>query len=597
VLRVVVLVLLFVVLEPAGDSLPSLRAAQSQNGSGQKATPRDYVGSASCAPCHRSVYDSFLRTDMGRSMSPVTAAVLEKLPSQGELFNAEQNRHFSVSVEHGRLYQSEWEADAGGNDVFREKEPVEWIIGSGANAMGGIVRKGDRLFEAPLTYYSKTQAWGLSPGYEEVDRGFSRPIEGACIVCHSARPNPADGITGEFRSPPFYELAIGCETCHGPGTAHVQEMSGGKTGARRTGSAIVNPAKVQPWLANNICMSCHQNGDARVLQPGKRFQDFRPGQPLDHTLAILMAPPTRESPPDSDHVQHYFSMRLSECYLKSKTNLSCINCHDPHVQPSPAEAPAYFRQKCLTCHTSKSCTAAAVTREKTSPRDDCIGCHMPKRDITGISHASLTNHRIIRSAEEPFPEATFRLTTSALPDLVHIDGIPGESEAKPSLLTLLQAYGQLGVDHREYMQRYFAVAQQLESAEPNNINVLEALASSALQERTAEAEARAMDYLARAIEQGSTSAWDFEQLGTHLLRAQRPSDALACLQKGVQRAPYDAKLYALLAAAYAALNRPQDSAATLHEALQRFPQLDFLRALLNNVEEASPGSQGIQRQH
>jgi predicted Zn-dependent protease len=181
--------------------------------------------------------------------------------------------------------------------------------------------------------------------------------------------------------------------------------------------------------------------------------------------------------------------------------------------------------------------------------------------------------------------------------LVHIDGIPGESEAKPSLLTLLQAYGQLGVDHREYMQRYFAVAQQLESAEPNNINVLEALASSALQERTAEAEARAMDYLARAIEQGSTSAWDFEQLGTHLLRAQRPSDALACLQKGVQRAPYDAKLYALLAAAYAALNRPQDSAATLHEALQRFPQLDFLRALLNNVEEASPGSQGIQRQH
>jgi hypothetical protein len=589
-------VFLLLLLQLAGDSRRFFAAAQAQNGSSQGTVAGDYVGSKSCASCHRSVYDSFLRTDMGRSMAPVTPAILAKLPPQAEVFNAGQNRHFSVSVERGKLYQSEWETDPDGNDIFRQTEPIEWIIGSGANAMGGIVRKGDRLFEAPLTYYGKTRAWGLSPGYEEVDRGFSRPIEAACIVCHSARPNPVNNVTGQFRNPPFYELAIGCETCHGPGAAHVREMSTGKGHASAENIAIVNPAKLRPWLADNICMSCHQNGDARVLQPGKKFQDFRPGQPLDRTLAILMVPPTREFPPDSDHVQHYFSMRLSKCYLSSNAKLSCITCHNPHVQPTRAEAAAYFRQKCLSCHMSKSCTAPVSTREKTEPADDCISCHLPKRDIVGISHSSLTNHRILRSADEPFPEVTFQLTTTALPDLVHIDAIPGEADARPAPLTLLQAYGLLGVDHRAYMQRYFAAAKELEASEPNNSTVLEALAAGALQEKTAETDAKAMDYLARAIEQGSTSAWDFEQVGTHLLRAQKFSEALNCLQKGVERAPYDAKLYALLAASYAALNRPQDSAATLHQALQRFPQLDFLRGLLNNVEQQpSPGSQESQQ--
>jgi hypothetical protein len=569
----------------------SVDSQTGQSSRGSKTIAGSYVGSKNCAPCHRSVYDSFLRTDMGRSMSAITPALLAKFPSEAEIFNPQLNRHFSVSLQQGRLYESEWETDTTGADVFRETEPIEWFIGSGANAVGGIVRNGDRLFEAPLTYYAKTQSWGLSPGYEEVDRGFSRPIEAACIACHSGRPNPVGDVAGHFQNPPFDELAIGCETCHGPGAAHVREMGAANPRIPAAVSRIVNPAKLEPWLADNICMSCHQNGDARVLQPGKKFQDFRPGQPLDRTLAILMVPPTRESPPDSDHVQHYFSMRLSQCYRASGAKLSCITCHDPHIQPTHTDANAYFRQKCISCHTSKSCTAPAATRQKTSPSDDCVSCHMPKRDITGIAHASLTNHRIIKSADEPFPEVTFQLTTAASPDLVHINAISGQPDNALSPLTLLQAYGQLGVDHREYMQRYFDVAKQLESTEPANINVLEALAASALQEKTPDGDAKAMEYLARAIAQGSTSAWDFEQLGTHLLRAQKHSAALTCLQKGVERAPYDAKLYALLAAAYASLNRQQDAATTLHQALDLFPQLDFLRGLLNNVEPPNAGAQ------
>jgi hypothetical protein len=576
-------------------------AWQPQVTSPRSATPKttaskeNYVGSRVCAECHQRIYESYSKTDMGRSMSTVTPSVLMQVSHSASLSSEPLKRHFSVFVKNGQLFQSEWETGEDGKDIFRQTERIEWIIGSGANAMGGLTRRGNEIFEAPLTYYEKTQAWALSPGYENADRGFSRPIEAECIVCHSGRSNPVKATTGKFQDPPFNELAIGCENCHGPGAAHVREAREGASKRVDPTHSIVNPAKLEPWLADNICMSCHQNGDARVLQPGKTLLDFRPGEPLDQTLSILMAPPTRESPPDSDHVQHYFSMTLSKCYRSSGAKLSCIKCHDPHLQPTREQASEYFKKKCLSCHTDKSCSAPLEIRQKTNPEDNCIACHMPKRDVAIISHASLTNHRVVTALDEPFPDITFQLATPQLPDLVHLNAIPGKQDELPSPLTLLQAYGQLGVQRRDYLQRYFQVAQELEASERNNINVLEALAAQSLQLRTTEGNQAAMEYLKRAIEHRSTSAWNFEQLGGRLLREQKFSEALSCLQEGVRRAPYDAMLYAFLANAYMGLNQPREAAATLRQASQLFPQMDLLRQLLQEVEQSETSPQGTGR--
>lgn len=584
-------IVLLVFLAWLGAASYSQSGAGVGSAAGRANSTTGYVGSKTCAECHRSIYNAFSRTDMGRSMSLVTPAILGELPNSAEFFVAPQNRHFSVAVRDVKLYASEWETDENGKDVFRETQPVEWLIGAGANGMGVLVRQGDQIFEAPVTYYAKLRGWALPPGYEDADRGFSRPIDTGCITCHSGRPNPVVGFAGKFQDPPFDELAIGCENCHGPGAAHVHEMRAETTSADLPNTSIVNPGKISPWLADNVCMSCHQTGDARVPQPGKTFQDFRPGQPLDRTLALLMVPPTPENPPRSDLVQQYFSMKLSKCYRSSGEKLSCITCHNPHIQPSREKAPEYYRQKCLTCHSETSCTAPLETRQKTTPPDDCVGCHMPKRDVTEISHASLTNHRIVATPDEPFPDITFQLATDSLPDVVHLDAIPGQPDSiSPS--TLLQAYGQLGTGHREYMQRYFDLGKQLEALEPNDTNVLEALAAQALQLKTADGDRAAIGYLSHAIERGSSTAWDFETLGSKLLRARRFPEAIACLQKGIQRAPYDAKIYTLLAEGYAATNQKGQAAGILTRALQLFPQMDLLRAFLNQVRQPEHSVQG-----
>ena len=544
------------------------RAATSDTNEQSK---KGYAGSKACAQCHPSIYESFSRTDMGRSMSEITPSLVEKL-GHAQIFDSKLNRHFEVFARDGSLYQSEFATDQKGSDVFRDTHKLQWIIGSGANGSGAIVQRDDFLFEAPLSFYAKLQGWALSPGYEFGDYGFNRPILPGCISCHSGQPQAILNGNGRFREPPFKEVAIGCENCHGPGQTHIAAAQMGSP----MGS-ITNPAKLSHWLADNICMSCHQTGDARVLRAGKDYRDFRPGAELDQTLSIFLVPFSKQSTPKDDLLEHYLSMRLSKCYLKSDGQLSCITCHNPHVQPSAQEAPAYFRQRCLTCHTEKSCALPLAIRERKTPPDACAGCHMPKRDVKVISHSVLTNHRIVAQAEEPFPERAFRMATPDLPDLVHLNASSAHEKIAP--IVLLQAYAQVMLAHPEYRERYWAVARQLQVTEPENLYVLEALADQALQQRNADGAAQAMQYLDAAIRNGSSNPVDFEQLAKLLIANHRENDAAKLLQTGNQLLPYDAELFRLSAQLYFSEQKPKEACEAVANALQKFPQDERIRAL------------------
>lgn len=533
-----------------------------------------YLGSRACAKCHPSIYESFSRTDMGHSMSEITAELLERIPPSASIFDPKLNRHFEVYARDGHLYQSEYASSADGKEIFRETRKVEWIIGSGANGSGAIVKQGDSLFEAPLSFYTKPHQWALSPGYEFGDYGFDRPILPACIACHSGQPRPLLDGNGRFHEPPFAELAIGCENCHGPGEGHVaSEQLGSGPGS------ITNPGKLSSWLADNICMSCHQAGDARVLRTGKTYLDFRPGSELDDTISIFMVPFDRQSTPKDDLLEHYLSMHLSKCYQRSGGRLGCISCHDPHVQPAPQQAAEYFRKKCLACHTEKSCAVSLTLRQHKAPPDDCAGCHMPKRDVTVISHSVLTNHRIVAAAEEPFPEAAFHMTTPQLPDLVHLNANPAKPSA-PAPLTRLQAYAQIILAHPEYRKSYWSLAQQLKATDADNVYVLEALADEAVQKHDAEGTSLAIRYLQAAVAHGSTNHADFEELAELFVGSDRPSEAINVLGEGMRVVPHDAALYRLSAEISFAQGKIQEGCEVANKGTQAFPQDDVLRSLL-----------------
>lgn len=538
-----------------------------------------YVGSQVCAGCHADIYQSYLKTDMGRSMSlPSDPAELAQVPPRVTIHDAKLNRYFEIFRQGSDLFQSEYELAPDGTEVFRNTQKIAYVIGSGENGIGYFVRRGRFMLEAPLSYYTKSKSWALSPGYELGDYGFGRTVPAACIVCHSGLAQPAPGEYGRYKDPPFRELAIGCENCHGPGELHVQERTRGAALTGPIDTAIVNPAALSGWLADNICMNCHQSGDARVLQPGKAYSDFRPGKPLEDTVALFALPLKAQPPPSSPLLEHFSLMKLSKCFTSSGGRMSCITCHDPHVQPR-VNAAAYYRERCLTCHTEKSCSLSLHARGRNTPPDDCAGCHMPRRSLTLISHSVLTDHRIVRDLNEPYPEAAFHQATPELPYLVHVNAIPGAKDSIPPQ-TLLHAYGELLGPHAELRQPFLALADQLGRANSNDPLVLSALAGKSMGLGTAAGKEEAARYWERAIQSGSSMVEDYENLGSLLPELGRADEAITIIELGIKLDPYQDRLYKRLAQLDIAAHRYPQALAIMKEDLEFFPQDDFMRSLV-----------------
>jgi hypothetical protein len=134
-------------------------------------------------------------------------------------------------------------------------------------------------------------------------------------------------------------------------------------------------------------------GVARVLNPGKKFTDFRAGAPLEDTFTIYHDEAPKGSEGAFRVISHSEQLAVSECKRNSGDRLWCGTCHNPHNEPhnEPTEAVSYYRANCLQCHAKT--TFAADHPPKPS---DCISCHMPKRNAADGGHTAFTDHRIQR---------------------------------------------------------------------------------------------------------------------------------------------------------------------------------------------------------
>lgn len=146
----------------------------------------------------------------------------------------------------------------------------------------------------------------------------------ACAECHETLTREfATAHHARLMAPGSNALAAGCESCHGPGSKHVE--SGGAL------QTILNPEE-RP----DTCFGCHLD---------KRGQFSLP-----HAHPLLAG------------------------------RISCNDCHDPHRGPGFAAAESLWTRddQCTRCHEAQR---GPFAFEHEVMRDGCASCHNPHGSV------------------------------------------------------------------------------------------------------------------------------------------------------------------------------------------------------------------------
>jgi predicted CXXCH cytochrome family protein len=330
-----------------------------------------YTGSAGCARCHAAIAESYSKTGMARSFRAVQPGV--QLPEfNRRAFLHQASRQKFTPVDDAGKYTVIREQFIGGFPPY--KVPVDYVLGSGDHARSYVHGTTEGLIQFPVSWYARSGGyWQMSPGFDRPDhQGFTRELNDRCLFCHNGYPlqtKLADGID--------------CERCHGPGAQHSKDA---------TRTSIVNPARLSPERAIEVCMQCHLETSSRdfkgaVLRPGRTPFSYRPGEPLGDFQIYFDHAPEAGRADKFEIVSSVYRLRQSRCFLSAPEKLGCTACHDVHRAATRAETVAATARVCASCHQSDGHATSG----------SCVDCHMPTRATEDVPHVDMTDHRISRT--------------------------------------------------------------------------------------------------------------------------------------------------------------------------------------------------------
>lgn len=411
-----------------------------------------YVGSGRCGACHVEIYDSFTRSEMGRSMSLADSGGISRngLPVLDTL----KNLWYDVQRKNGRLFQREYRVGSGGKIIHERKVSAEYVIGSGNNLLMYFHNENGMLYELPLTWYVHKKMWDLSPGYREVENHrFSRFAGERCIACHNSYLTPRTEAMDRYEEP--FTLGIGCERCHGPGELHVAEMmSVNSPIAQSPTKNIVNPRNLSPKRQLDVCRQCHLQGKAVSLHSGKRWFDFRPSQLLASHRSVYVPSVTAEEVFEvADSPQR---LTRSQCYIKSGGTLTCITCHNPHRSIKEFK-PQHYNHVCQSCHVPASLASHKLAYQHASS-DNCISCHMNRTGSDNTLHGvSNTDHWIRRDVRDtPVDWSSLRLPPGQRPLIALVPEVDAPDDVRND---------RKGIAYLDYFHERDPRVQYLDSAD------------------------------------------------------------------------------------------------------------------------------------
>ncbi|RAI04338.1 hypothetical protein DLJ53_07805 [Acuticoccus sediminis] len=207
-----------------------------------------------------------------------------------------------------------------------------------------------------------------------------------CAVCHATGfEKNYDPASGRYSSDAA-EIGVGCEACHGPGSAHLAWAKGEPM--PQTRMPLDHFGFTQSFSSGEAtifqCGGCHSRRSAFLADspvPGTPYHDT-------YGLSLLRPGLYHADGQIQDEVYVLGSFLQSRMYARGVT---CMNCHDPHSATLKAEGNAV----CTQCHSPAGNPDFPTLRltEYDSPAHhfhepgtkgaECKSCHMPERVYMG----------------------------------------------------------------------------------------------------------------------------------------------------------------------------------------------------------------------
>lgn len=350
-----------------------------------------FIGSEACGRCHAGEYRDWRGSQHAAAMQHVSAATVlgafdgEQFTQAGvtSTFFERDGRYFiRTDGPDGRLADFEVRYTFG-------LEPLQQYL---------VELPGGRLQAVAVAWDSRPSGQGgqrwfhLYPGDQvgHLDElHWTRRAQNwnfMCADCHSTNIRKGyDPQAGSFATA-YSEVSVGCEACHGPGSAHLSWAAApgdddplrGLTIAldeRRGVAWDVHPATGKPLRSQprgsqreiEACAQCH----ARRAQVA---EGYRAGEAfLDHYLPSLLG--TELYFPDGQQRDEVF---IWGSWLQSRMHqagVTCSDCHDPHTQQMLAPD----NLVCAQCHAPA--TYDNPSHHHHPPESSgarCAECHMPE---------------------------------------------------------------------------------------------------------------------------------------------------------------------------------------------------------------------------
>ena len=416
-----------------------------------------FVGSAACAACHTKEYAAWQGSQHRAAMQGADEKTV-----LGD-FNGAHFSYAGVTSTFSRR---------GGKFIVRTDGPdgklhdyeVRYTFGVDPLQQYLIELPGGRLQALSIAWDAKHRKWFHLYPKERIGSSdelhWTRPAQNwnyMCADCHSTglRKN-YDATVNRFATS-WSEISVGCEACHGPGSAHVTWANAphegkpyrddgrglaahlderrGVTWTRDAASATATrsaPRTSQREI--DVCAQCHarrgQFADGYVA--GRAFLDY-------YRPALLTAPLYYPDGQQRDEVYNWGSFLQSKMYAAGVT---CSDCHEPHSGTLRAQGNAV----CTQCHAAGKFDATAHHHHRTgSPGAQCANCHMPTTTYMVI------DPRHDHSLRIPRPDQSVQLGTPNACNACH-----GNRDARWAAAQVKDWYGHDPVGYQRYAQAFAA---------------------------------------------------------------------------------------------------------------------------------------------